>query len=147
MREILFRGKEIKTGEWVYGGYYEADFKRDGEDKPYYTDHCIYTRELSREHNPSFKVDPETVGQYTGMKDKNGEKIFEGDIVRGKDFGGLRREGTVRYVYTGTYEIVPDTKSEYRETNTTEWLYPAEEYLTIVGNIYDNPELLKDCAE
>ena len=66
MREIKFRGKRIDTGEWVYGFYYE---KPSG--KSY-----IYNNQTRLHH----KVDPATVGQYTGLRDKKGEEIYKGDI-------------------------------------------------------------------
>ena len=69
MREILFRGKRLDDGEWVYGFYSNTK----GEDGRF---HYI------QNENSVVLVDPSTVGQYTGITDKNGNKIFEGDIVR-----------------------------------------------------------------
>lgn len=140
MREILFRGK-TKNGKWVYGAYYKQ--------RQYYGDErevdCIITSDgvLSNDLDLDYEeVIPETVGQYTGLCDKNGNKIFEGDILAfwGRVCGVVRYgEGTFDsgiYCYTGFYyEGVcgdKDHTSLYENCD-------AE----VVGNIYDTPELLE----
>ena len=129
MREILFRGKD-KDGVWCKGFY--CVFNRKS-----YRIYTGYAETDCGDYYPDyFNVDPETIGQYTGLTDKNGTKIFEGDIVN----------------YNGTaHKVVFETRggSAYFgiEINHIEtWGFCLEvptKLVEVIGNIYDNPELLR----
>lgn len=133
MREILFRGKRTDNGEWVEGHliWYE-----DGRARitPRHIDiFCLKRDERIIQHT-AYEVFPETIGQYTGLT-ASGTKIFEGDIVKGKD--NLERNLEVGgYIdhKNGSFVIVGDLMTHYR------WL---DYELEVIGNIHDNPELLK----
>lgn len=132
MREILFRGKHTRTGEWVEGLLWK---KKYNHDKLFIS--CFPNKDDDEE---IFIVIPETVGQFTSLTDKNGKKIFEGDIVEGWDFtaedGGY---GVVTFD-DGAFEVVG---SCYNNTvGTFHENYYGKDF-EVIGNIHDNPELLK----
>lgn len=144
MREILFRGKRVDNGEWVYGFLfqYKAGQVGIGQTKmttevaysePEYNDfEHINIRDL---YCP--KVIPETVGQYTGLTDKNGTKIFEGDIVR-----LVNEEYTVRFGIAG-FELLRKVVSVPIGTwYGTDAIGDDGTLFEVIGNIHDNKELL-----
>jgi uncharacterized phage protein (TIGR01671 family) len=135
MREILFRGKRVDNGKWVQG-----DFVSNGCGIAY-TD---YLNEYGDIGEVFCKVIPKTVGQYTGLTDKNGKKIFEGDIVFvDLLFHPKKYIGVVVYAKDCfAVDIEGITPAQhclaYSKENGT---------LEVIGNIHDNPELLKGGAD
>ena len=134
MFDIIFRGKREGNGEWVEGDllHYESGEMAicEGFSKYGYEATEIIGR---------YKVLPETVGQYTGLTDKNGVKIFEGDILGGYLDDNYPENQTVMEVvwcncWWGTKEIGCDP-------DLLEW--EDGEILEIVGNVFDNPEMMK----
>jgi uncharacterized phage protein (TIGR01671 family) len=128
MRDILFRGKTEK-GEWVYGDLLHPDNCGNGysiEDFTKYKNNC-------------FDVIPETVGQYTGLTDKNGKRIFEGDIIITNKFGTPDRKYVVAYdTEIATY--IGESKKGCVRYFTT--FSGDADVFEVIGNIHDNPELI-----
>lgn len=157
-REILFRAKKIYNGEWVEGGILQTenwasifvckDYQGSLNEAPY-------------GDVEEYDVVPETVGQYTGLTDKNGTKIFEGDILKCHD----NPKDLVKAVF-GEFGVV-DTDTECPVDTVIGWHYeviPTDElstvepfslsmpltksyieycHMEVIGNIHDNPELLE----
>lgn len=133
MREILFRGKQINNSRWVEGDLLRLKFyPNDSEHSLVFTESVEYPRS---KFSGAFEVVPETVGQYTGLKDKNGKRIFEGDILRGYNF--LHENRTV---YQVTFE---DGCFYYCDEDGVTWHNSHIENVELIGNIHDNPELLE----
>lgn len=132
MREILFRGKRVIDGEWVYGNYGFNDTVTAEK-------HYIFQNKAWE-----FFVDPATVGQFTGLTDKNGVKIFEGDILGIRIADRQYIEGVVKYgVFNCT--CCHGVYGWYVEgQNTTGDIRVVEDgLLEIIGNVHDNPELME----
>lgn len=133
MREIEFRGKHTDSGLWVYG--YVAEISTYGV-----TGHRIvfgiYEKPKPKKefYGNWWEVDPETIGQYTGLKDKNGTKIFEGDIVDvlyDVNYIGVATERI------GVFEVVHNGCFMGQKGGVRYYFIPSDE-CTVIGNIYDN---------
>ena len=141
MREISFRGKRVDNGEWAVGYLTKRPSAiQIGYCSPWY----ISVPPRHPEDDGGFyNVAPDTVGQYTGLKDKNGKKIFEGDIVRAS-WHAPRRD-TVYEVYEVVY-----SKSGFFMKRNGKLMGQVSNYISpnvnmrceIIGNIHDNPELI-----
>ncbi len=148
MREIKFRGKRNDIG-WKYG---------------YLT--CIENKTIgSWEQKPAIRpfdelfitygVDPETVGEYTGLKDKKGVEVYEGDILFASLNNGKYevKFGLYACEHNDTDDRIPSDMGFYIErfndkyhnrTDSQEGMGESSKYLEIIGNIYENPELLNE---
>lgn len=128
MREILFRGKRIDSGEWAEGYYVPM-----GEYHYILTGRLELVPYLDFEH---FLVNPETIGRFSGLTDRNGVKIFEGDIVHVKACS-CSFTGCVIY-WSEEARYVCKTKSGMRYAICNKFEFE------VLGNIYDNPELFDE---
>ena len=129
MRDILFRGKILGLTDWSYGYY-----AKSGEN------HFILL-DTDNEDNYSI-VDPETVGQYTGLKDTDGRRIFEGDIVQWKDENFNNYTSVVEWCgEKWNYPAFDLAKHDY-ECNGLQYVH-EDCIIEVIGNIHDNPELLE----
>ncbi|NCC70620.1 hypothetical protein EOM09_03485 [bacterium] len=119
-REIKFRGKRIDNNKWIYGNLSIRKFNNEIE---------IFIRPFDR--LKSYQVIPNTIGQYTGLKDKNEKEIYDGDIVKTETV-----EGIGRIIYRDDFaSFVVDFESGCWDS--------MEVIMEIIGNIYENPELLE----
>ena len=130
MREILFRAKRLNNGEWVEGFYFIDE--RDIEDGVIWRD-VPQIQQRYGDHYDYFDVDPLTIGQFTGLTDKNGKKIFEGDIVKDAHHTGVVSFGEFNCsCCEGVYGWSFSNGADIRYHSIHE----------VIGNTHDNPELL-----
>lgn len=139
-REIKFRGRRLDNGEWVYGSLIQNVNDR-GDTICFIVPHLPCSSEGNIWSAKMFPVDPATVGQYTGLKDRNGREIYEGDILLfAEELKSIVefRHGMFGYEFCGNFigyggnyhfDFNPSDKDSNHE---------------VIGNIYDNPELLED---
>ena len=142
MREILFRGKTLSyESQWVEGFYNHIPCGRFLCDE-----HCIQTIDEDGRIGQLFNVYESTVGQYAGLTDKNGKKIFEGDIVhvlgnqQVEDWKNVNYIGSIAFLDAG-FCVIDGTVEDHAFRR---YQLPRLDFdLEVIGNIHDNPELLE----
>lgn len=129
MMEILFRGKRMDNGEWIDGYLIKYE---DGRARicECHTDIFCYEKDRSIIQTVAHEVDPSTIGQYTGLTDKNGKKVFEGDIIR------KTNEGRHPQIFTA------NIRTSFR-ANEEVYYSPCDHFTEsceyeIIGNVIDN---------
>ena len=162
-REILFRAKRTDNGEWVEGCFAKGKWYLDEKEKYAILpiDLCFYPH---CEINEWIEIYPETICQYTGLKDKNGNRIFEGDIFEfddevwessntdcGPEYDSwdVKNYGAVGYCdYSASFDFTKykynenSVEADLHENNTLDFVEFVSK-LEVCGNIFDNPELLE----
>lgn len=152
MKEVKFRGKRTDNGEWVYGNLVQMETsERYGKQEVFSNTWIVEiakeleTRAFSEgcsvwANNDFIQVDPKTVGEYTGLKDKNGKEIFEGDILQSQH----GQNGRVTWDESRlTYIVIWSAKTSKFAEEYDSYLYQALYRSEVIGNIYENPELLE----
>jgi uncharacterized phage protein (TIGR01671 family) len=158
MREIKFRGKRLDNGEWVYGAFVPDALETPDNDLTTWGFIRRFNRDIGKME--TIEVARESVGQYTGLCDKNGKEIYEGDILRFDDTGeeGYEyKEGfdfinmAVVIWHAGRFEL-----DNFASTNSgvlDEMNHCQEDFIfvfsgaEVIGNIYENPDLIEGGAD
>ncbi|MFC0903742.1 YopX family protein [Clostridium sp. MT-14] len=160
MRECKFRGRAIcdyeqfgiigiKKNTWVYGYYYKDVEEIDDEQS---FEYVSYIRMPYGDHYVDIEIIPETVGEYTGLRDKNGREIYEGDICKELYEDGMETGEILQIIWSGYYKF--DAKVIKGGVLTEGLNFPLWHWdkreengyrqLEVIGNIYENPEILKE---
>ena len=144
MREILFRGKRADNGEWVEGDLDRGLFAN--------IDFISYFKTIGE--RVSYEVSPETVGQYTGLCDKNGKKVFEGDVIRTLYANCPKNKHIDKVEFFDGSFLATNGGGLYAKISGLGSSKPMANDMSvhmieceIIGNIHDNPELFKGGAE
>ena len=129
MREILFRGKRVRDDMWAYGDLRQLP------------DQNLYGIMGKKSFTNHEAVYPETVGQYAGLTDKNGTRIFEGDIIKSKEYG--RCQGGKNFSGYDIFEVrFVDGAFVIRNSDRLFYLLLGADK-EVIGNIFENPDLLE----
>lgn len=147
MREILFRGKRLQGGNWVEGYFFKSDINKrereSGKATLIFTPDCD-TFIMVPECHDSFMVVSDTVGQYTGLNDKNGKMIFEDDVCRFREWskGEMCWVGKVHWEHQ-QFMISGGPNKECETMFELCLSRFISENIEVIGNITDNPELIE----
>ena len=143
MREILFRGKRTINGDWVYGDFVHGNERKSLRDS-------IFVYDSETQSFNDYEINPSTLGQYTGLTDKNGKRIFEGDILHiAKIADGLGGYYHPTLDYPVNIVVKWDLCAWMWETICEDKRYISfpdawcHYECEVIGNIHDNPELLE----
>lgn len=139
-REIKFRGKRIATGKWIEGNYVKISDKHGYIIGHFGNPKYSLEEDIFNVQCVCHKVSNKTIGQYTGLKDKSGVEIFEGDIIT---FDGGQTESRKYMLCKWSNEQLCYMLFAYKENWSYELGDCLLETLEVIGNIYDNPELLE----
>jgi uncharacterized phage protein (TIGR01671 family) len=148
MRQIKFRAKGLNDDNWHYGSYVYTDDNKNNPfaSGPFKENHHIiqyYPGDWNLGGWEPIEIDPNTLGQFTSLKDKNGKEIYEGDVIafnwRSSDGVDITDLLEVRFI-RGVFVFLWDGDIDH-EANIVS---PTHEWATVVGNIHDNPDLIKN---
>jgi len=132
-REIKFRGRRLRTKEWMHGALIPSEFSH-------------WNAPSIADRNFRYEVDKETIGQFTGYKDATGREIYEGDIIDFTVFDLNDTDTEHRGVVTfdSGWEIWKDTDTLFdgNIAYCLRWVWEQDEEIRVVGNVYDNPEMV-----